>query len=78
MTYASAQAHYENAAHSTEAAREQLFVVFFFDCDGFQVLGFEDLTAFQTFHVVYAVAPRDHLGPAVLASGLHKGNMGLF
>jgi hypothetical protein len=36
------------------------------------------LTAIETLHVIDAVAPCDHLGTVVLASGLHKGNMGLF
>jgi len=58
--------------------RDPLFVFFFFDGDGFQVLGFEDLAAIETFHVIDAVAPCDNLGTVVLASGLHKGNMGLF
>jgi hypothetical protein len=36
------------------------------------------LTAVEAFHVIDSVAPCDNLSTAVLASGLHKGNMGLF
>jgi len=43
---------------------------FFLDFHGFDVLGFEDLPAIQTFDVVHAVSSRDDLGAGMLA-GLH-------
>src|ERR1017187_1102716 len=43
---------------------------FFLDLHGFDVLGFEDLTAVQTFQVVHPVSSGDDLGACVLA-GLH-------
>ena len=43
---------------------------FFLDFHGFDVFGFEDLSAVQTFHVIDAVSPGDDLGAGMLA-GLH-------
>jgi len=47
-----------------------LFVVV--NRDGFQVLGFEYLTAIQTFHVVHAVPTGDDLGPLMLTGWGHR------
>jgi len=38
----------------------------------FEVLGFEDLTAVQTFDVIHAVSPGDYLCTGMVASGLHN------
>ncbi len=46
--------------------------LFFLGFDGFEVLGLEDLTAVQTFHVVHAVSSGNDLGPGVIAGGLHN------
>jgi hypothetical protein len=60
-----------------KAARDQLFFpFFFFDSNRLEILSFEDLAAIQAFHIVDAVTPCDDLGAVVLASGLHKSNMG--
>jgi hypothetical protein len=45
--------------------------LFFLDFHGFKVFGFEDLTAVQTFNVVYAVSSGDDLSTGMVASGLH-------
>jgi len=45
--------------------------LFFLDFHGFQVFGFEDLTAVQTFNVVDAVSSGDDLSTGMVASGLH-------
>lgn len=45
---------------------------FFLHFYGFKILGFEDLAAIETLHVVYSVSPRDNLGANMLTSGLHK------
>jgi hypothetical protein len=63
-TYANAQAHHSSATRWKQTTRDPLIVFFFFDGDGFQVLGLEDLTAIQAFHVIHAVAPCDDLGAA--------------
>ena len=41
------------------------------DFHWFKVFGFEDLTAVQTFNVVYAVSPGDDLSTGMVARGLH-------
>ena len=38
----------------------------------FEIFGFEDLPAIQTFNVVDAVPARDHLRSLVVTGGLHK------
>jgi hypothetical protein len=43
------------------------------DFHGFEVFGFEDLTAVETFDVIHAVSAGDDLGARVLTSGLHNG-----
>ncbi|MGA2133881.1 MAG: hypothetical protein ABSH50_16425 [Bryobacteraceae bacterium] len=65
---------------STRAAavREgEKLVVLFFNCNGFEVLGFENLAAVETFNVFHAVSPRNHFGTGVLASVLHKARLRL-
>jgi hypothetical protein len=47
-------------------------ILFFLDLHGFDVFGFEDFPAVQTFHVVYAGSSGDDLGAGVLAGGLHN------
>jgi hypothetical protein len=48
-------------------------LVVVFNRYGFKVLGFEDLAAIETFHVLDPVAPGDHLCSGVLTSmRLHK------
>src|SRR5689334_6066190 len=47
-------------------------LLFLFDFDGFEVFGFEDLTAIQALDVVHAVSSRDDLGAGMVTSGLHK------
>ena len=54
------------------SARVGGLLLFFFDFDGFQVFGFEDLAAVETFHVVDAVSSSNHLGAGVVTSGLHN------
>jgi hypothetical protein len=49
---------------------ESRLFFFFLDLHGFDVFGFEDLTAVQTFHVVHPVSSGDDLGAGMLA-GLH-------
>jgi hypothetical protein len=46
-----------------------LFVLYF---HGFEVLGFEDLTAVETFDVVHSVSSGNDLGTVMVASGLHR------
>lgn len=46
--------------------------LFFVGGDGLQVFGFENLTAVEAFQVIDAVAPGNHLGTGVVASGLHN------
>ena len=46
--------------------------LFFLDFHGFDVLGFENLSAVQTFHVVDAGSSGDDLGAGVLTGGLHN------
>jgi hypothetical protein len=58
--------------HSLHASASGGLFLFFLDFHGFNVLGFEDLAAVQTFHVVYAVSSGDDLGAGMLAGGLHK------
>jgi hypothetical protein len=50
---------------------EGLFL-FFLYFHGFEVLGFEDLTAVQTLQVVYAVSPGNDLRAGMFTSGLHR------
>jgi len=38
----------------------------------FQIFRFEDLPAIQTFNIIDAVAPRNHLRALVVTGGLHK------
>jgi len=47
-------------------------VLFFVGFHGFQVFGFEDLMAIETFQVVHAVSTGNDLGAGMLTSGLHK------
>ena len=47
-----------------------LFFVFL-HLNGFEVFGLEDLTAVETFEVVYTVSPGDDLGAVVVTSDLH-------
>ena len=46
-----------------------MLFVFFVGRDGLQVFGFENLTAIQAFDVIDAVAPGNHLGSGMVASG---------
>jgi hypothetical protein len=55
--------------------RDQLLFVVFVNGDGFEILGFEDLAAIQTFDIIHAVTSRDDHGAGVL-TGLHKTDMG--
>lgn len=50
----------------------------FFDHNGFQIVGFEDLPAVQALDVIDTVAPRDDLGPGVLTGGLHTENLWIY
>jgi hypothetical protein len=47
-------------------------LVFVFDGDGFEVLGFEYLAAVKAFDVVDAVSTGDHLGGLMLTIGRHS------
>ena len=48
-------------------------LVFFFGFHGFEILGFKDLTAIETFYVIDAIAAGNHLGAGVITSGgLHS------
>ena len=38
----------------------------------FEIFGFEDLAAIETFHVIHPVSAGDDLGARVLTSGLHN------
>jgi len=53
------------------------FFVVFVNGDGFEILGFEDLAAIQTFDIIHAVASRDDHGAGVL-TGLHKDRYGVY
>jgi len=54
-------------------------LVVFFNCYGFEVLGFEDLAAIQAFQVFHAIAPGDDLGTVVLARVLlHKARLRIY
>jgi len=53
-------------------------IVLFFDCNGFEVLGFENLAAIETFDVFHAVSPGDDFGTGVLARVLHKARLRLY
>jgi hypothetical protein len=59
-------------------ARGQLPFFFFFNGDGFEILGLEDLTAIQALHIIHAVSPRDDLCAGVFTRGLHKAILDLF
>jgi hypothetical protein len=61
-----------------EARAGQLPFFFFFNGNGFEILGLEDLTAIQAFHVIHAVSPRDDLCAGVFTRGLHKAILDLF
>jgi len=41
------------------------------DFDLFQVFGFENLAAIETFHVIDAIAARNYLRAVVITGGLH-------
>jgi hypothetical protein len=43
--------------------------------DGLQVLCLENLTAIQAFDVIDSVAPGNHLGTGMVASGLHNNGL---
>jgi hypothetical protein len=45
-----------------------------FDDDRFEVFGFKNLAAIETFDVVYAIAASDDLGAVVVTGGLHKNS----
>jgi hypothetical protein len=49
----------------------KLLFVLFHD-DRFEVLGFKNLAAIETFDVVYAIAAGDDLGAVVVTGDLHK------
>ncbi len=55
--------------------RGQLLFVVFVNGYGFEILGFKDLAAIQTFEIIHAVTSRDDHGAGVL-TGLHKTDMG--
>ena len=38
----------------------------------FEIFGFKDLAAIETFHVIHPVSAGDDLGARVLTSGLHN------
>ena len=44
----------------------------FLDFHWFQVFGLENLPAVETFHIVDAVSPGNHLGTGMFTSGLHN------
>ena len=50
---------------------ENLFLVVL-DFHGFKIFGLENLAAIETFHVIDAVSPGDHLGAGVFTSGRHN------
>ena len=52
--------------------RARKLLVLFLNCYGFEVLGFENLAAIETFNVLHAVTPGDDLRTGVVTSGLHK------
>jgi hypothetical protein len=49
----------------------ELFLVFLY-LDRFEVFSLEDLAAIQALDIFYPVAPGNHLGSGMLASGLHN------
>ena len=51
-------------------AGDELFL-FVVDNYGLKILGFEDLPAVQTFHIIDAIASGDDDGTGVLTIGLH-------
>ncbi len=53
------------------ATRDWL-LVFFLHRNWLKVLGFENLAAVETFHVVDAVSSRNDLGAGMLTSGMHR------
>ena len=66
--------HTERAGDAAPA-----LLVVFLNCDGFEVFGFEDLAAIQTFQVFHAIAPGDDLGTVVLARVLlHKARLRIY
>jgi hypothetical protein len=52
------------------AVGKLLFVLF--DEDRFEVFGFKNLAAIETFDVIYAIAAGDDLSMVVVTGGLHK------
>jgi hypothetical protein len=54
-----------------------LFVVVF-NCDRFEVFGFEDLAAVLAFQVFHSIAPGDDFGTVVLARVLHKARLRIY
>jgi len=63
------------AAAASVRAGERLFVLFFNCGNWFEVLGFENLAAVETFNVFHAVSPRYDLGTGMLACVLHKARL---
>jgi len=45
---------------------------------GFEILGFENLTAVQAFDIVYAVASGEELGSLMRTRGMHRARLVLF
>jgi hypothetical protein len=68
--------HTGSARTAAVRAGERLFVLFF-NCNGFEILGFENLAAIETFQVFHPVSPGYDLGTVVLASVLHKARLRL-
>jgi len=75
LAYASAQRHAPSGSDRAIACDPLFFFVVFVNGDGFEILGFEDLAAIQTFNIIHAVASHDDHGAGVL-TGLHKTDMG--
>src|SRR5262249_37503912 len=65
-------------AGERRAVGSGMLLVVFFDCYVFEVLGFKDLTAIETFDVLDAVTPGDDLGTVVLTSGLHNARLRIY
>jgi hypothetical protein len=57
---------------------ESGLLVFLFNCYWFEVFGFEDLPAIQTFDVLDAIASGDYLCLGVLTSVLHKARLTIY
>ena len=54
----------------SQAEAELIFFVFYYGW--FEVLGFKNLAAIETFYVVDAIAAGDYLGAGMVTGGLHK------